>query len=108
VADVAARLLQDTSVTGVVGVGALPGLLGTDLAAGFTAHLGHEVRFEAQTPDEFGAGIIPLFGEAGAAPVVDSYRWRATQPNELIDESTSAQKPLGITPRAVAEWLREP
>lgn len=107
VADVAARLLRDNSVTGVVGVGALPGLLGTDLAAGFAEHLGRDVRFEAQTPDEFGAGIIPLFGEAAAAPVVDSYRWRATQPSELIEESTSAQARLEIVPRTVTEWLRD-
>jgi uncharacterized protein YbjT (DUF2867 family) len=107
VADVAARLLRDTSVTGVVGVGALPGLLGTDLAAGFAEHLGRDVRFEAQTPDEFGVGIVPLFGEAGAAPVVDSYRWRGAQPSELIEDFNSAQTRLGMTPRTVTEWLRD-
>lgn len=107
VADVAARLLQDHSITGVVGVGAFPGLVGDDLAAGFAEHLGIDVKFEAQTPDDFGAGIIPLFGEAGATPVVDSYRWRATQPSELIDPETSAQTRLGMTPRTVVEWLRD-
>lgn len=106
VADVASKLLLDHSITGVVGVGALPGLLGQDLAAGFSSHLGTDVVFEAQTPDAFGASIIPLFGEAGATPVVDSYRWRATQPSELIDQDTSAQARLGVTPRTVAEWLK--
>lgn len=107
VADVAAKLLLDDAVTGVVGVGALPGLLGADLAAGFSEHFGTEVRFVSQTPDEFGAGIIPLFGEAAAAPVVDSYRWRGTQPNELIESETSAQSRLGLTPRTITEWLRD-
>ncbi|MFB2585880.1 SDR family oxidoreductase [Herbiconiux liukaitaii] len=107
VADVVVRLIQDVGVTGVVGVGALPGLLGSDLAAGFAAHFGADIAFESQTPDDFGAAIIPLFGEAGAAPVVDSYRWRATQPNEVIEESTSAQTQLGLAPRTVAAWLED-
>lgn len=107
VADAVATLLLDPTITGVVGVGALPGLLGADLAAGFSTHLGADVTFEAQTPDAFGESIIPLFGEAGATPVVDSYRWRATQVNEVIDEETSAQTRLGLSPRSVAEWLRD-
>jgi len=107
VAIVVARLLQDSSVTGVVGVGALPGLLGTDLAAGFAAHRDGDVHFEAQTPDDFGAVIEPLFGTEGAAPVVASYRWRATQDAEVIDEATSAQTRLGLLPRTVEQWLSD-
>jgi uncharacterized protein YbjT (DUF2867 family) len=107
VADVVARLLGDPSITGVVGVGALPGLLGRDLAAGFAEHLGREVRFAAQTPDEFGAEIIPLFGVQGAQPVIDSYRHRATQDAEVLDEAMSAQTRLGLAPRSVREWLRD-
>ncbi|WP_344340774.1 SDR family oxidoreductase [Agrococcus versicolor] len=105
VADVVARLLTDHAVTGVVGVGALPGLLGTDLAAGFAAHLRHDVTFEPQDVDAFGASIEPMFGAEGAAPVVDSYRWRAEQPDELVDEATSAQRLLGLEPRTVEAWL---
>lgn len=107
VAVVVAHLLQDSSVTGVVGVGALPGLLGADLAAGFAAHRGGVVRFEAQTPDGFAAVIEPLFGAEGAAPVVASYRWRATQESEVIDEATSAQTRLGLVPRTVEKWLAD-
>jgi len=105
VADVVARLLVDSSVTGVVGVGALPGLRGADLAAGFAAQLGREVQFESQEPDDFGSLIEPLFGKAGSDPVVDSYRWRATQESELIDPATSAQERLGLNPRSVEQWL---
>lgn len=105
VADVAMRLFDRTDITGVVTVGALPGLLGDDLAAGFSRHLGRDVTFEAQTPDEFGDMVMPLFGADGIAPVVDSYRWRATQPNELIDENTSAQRVLDMHPRTVEQWL---
>lgn len=107
VADVVARLIQDGSVNGVVEVGALPGLVGSDLATGFASHLGKEVIFEPQSPDAFAVAITPLFGEAAATPVVDSYRWRATQPHELISNATSAQTQLGLTPRTVANWLRD-
>lgn len=104
VADVVVRLLEDTTVTGTVGVGALPGLVGADLAQGFAEHLGRPVRFEAITPDAFEQLITPLFGPA-ASSVVDSYRWRATQADEVLAEETSAQRRLGLTPRTVAQWL---
>ncbi|WP_341976008.1 NAD(P)H-binding protein [Microbacterium sp. LWO13-1.2] len=107
IADVVTRLIQSRDVTGVVEVGALPGLLGKDLAAGFSAHRGKGVVFEAQTPDEFAAVIAPLFGEAGAAPVVDSYRWRATQPDEVISNESSSQSRLEMEPRSVADWLKD-
>lgn len=103
VADVVVRLLTDHTVTGSVGVGALPGLIGADLADGFARHLGTEVRFQAQTPDEFGAEIEPMFGAAAATPVIDSYRWRATQAAELIDPATGARRLLGMTPRTVEQ-----
>jgi len=70
----------------------------------FAEHLGRPVRFEAITPDAFEHLITPLFGPV-ASSVVDSYRWRATQPHELVDEETSAQRRLGMTPRTVAQWL---
>ncbi|PPF64160.1 hydroxylase [Clavibacter michiganensis] len=107
VADVVARLIADPEVTGVIEVGALPGLLGNDLAAGFSEHSGKTVTFEAQSPDDFLRAIIPLFGEASATPVVDSYRWRATQPDELISSETSAQSLLNLQPRSVAAWLKD-
>lgn len=107
VADVVVRLLLDPTVTGVVSVGALPGLLGADLAAGFGRAHGREITFAAQDPEEFGRTIVPLFGEAAARPVVDSYAWRALQPGDVIPEETSAQRLLGLSPRTVEEWLRD-
>ena len=104
VADVVVGLLQDDAITGIVGVGALPGLLGDDLAQSFAAHLGRPVSFESRDPDVFGEDLTRVIGP-GAAPVVESYKWRATQPHEVIDEATSAQRRLGITPRSVTEWL---
>lgn len=107
VAEVALRLFEDTSVTGLVTVGALPGLVGSDLAAAFSSYFGRGVRFRAQTPDEFGEMMVPIFGADGIEPVVASYRWRATLENELIDEARSAQKMLGLAPRSAGQWLRD-
>ena len=107
IADVVVRLFAQPEVTGVVTVGALPGLVGDDLAAGFGGHLGRDVSFEAQHPDDFSALITPLFGEAGAEPVVASYRWRFTQPGEEIEAEQSAQQRLGIKPRSIEQWLRD-
>lgn len=107
VADVAVRLLDDHAPTGTVAVGALPGLLGADLATGFAEHLGRDVRFEAQDPDDFGTAVAPIFGAEAIAPVVASYRWRATQPGDVIAREDSAQERLGLQPRSVAQWLRD-
>ncbi|OOB92276.1 SDR family oxidoreductase [Rathayibacter sp. VKM Ac-2630] len=107
VADVAVRLFEDVEVTGVVAVGALPGLLGSDLAAGFADYFGRGASFRAQSPDEFAEMLIPLFGADAMTPVVDSYRWRATRPDELIDDDRSAQRLLGLQPRSIEQWLRE-
>ena len=104
-ADIAVRLLTDDSVTGVVTAGALPPLLGEDVAQGFARYFASPVVFEAQDPEAYGELIIPLFGADGARPVVDSYHFRWTMPSEVIDEERSAQKLLGITPRSVESWL---
>lgn len=104
VAKVAERLLLNSTLTGVVGVGHLPGLLGADLAAGFSKHLGRDVRFEALTPEAFGELIEPFFGPAFAG-VVGFYQahWRA--PANTIEPKTSAQTRLGLEPEDVQTWL---
>ncbi|MDO3702640.1 NmrA family NAD(P)-binding protein [Micromonospora sp. C28SCA-DRY-2] len=106
VAEVVVRLLTDTSVTGTVAVGHLPGLTGPDLATAFAEHLGRDVRFEAITPDMFGDLITPMFGPA-AAPVVGLYQALNTQNGNTIGEDNSAQKALGLFPRPVTRWLAD-
>lgn len=107
VAEVVVRLLEDTSVTGTVAIGHLPGLTGPDLAAGFAERLGRDVRFEAITPEGFGALITPLFGPEGSAPVVGLYQALHTQTSNTINEANSAQKLLVLFPRTVGRWLDE-
>lgn len=106
VADLVVALLTDRTTTGTVSVGAVPGLLGADLAAGFAEYLGREVAFEAISPQDYGDLIVPMFGEAGARPVVEGYEWRSTQPDEVIPELNSAQQRMGLKTRGVTEWLR--
>ncbi|MBD8207894.1 MULTISPECIES: SDR family oxidoreductase [unclassified Microbacterium] len=107
-ADIAVKLLTDNrDVQGVVEAGALPALLGDDLADAFSAHLNEPVTFISQNPDDYGKLITPIFGAAGVEPVVASYHARWSMPDERIDESRSAQTLLGITPRSVEQWLRD-
>jgi uncharacterized protein YbjT (DUF2867 family) len=107
VADVVVQLLVNREFTGTVSVGALPGLVGADLADGFSRYVGRNVRFEALQPEEFGKLIIPVFGEAAAVPVVKSYADRQGRPDDLIPADRSAQKVLGLQPRSVEQWLRD-
>lgn len=104
VAKVSERLLLDNTLSGVVGIGHLPGLLGADLAAGFSKHFGRDVTFEALTPDAFGQLIEPFFGPAFAG-VVGFYKahWQATA--NTIEPKTSAQTLLGLEPEDVQTWL---
>jgi uncharacterized protein YbjT (DUF2867 family) len=107
VADVVAHLLADHDVTGIVSVGALPGLIGEDLAEGFSRYFNKTVRFEAIEPEEFGRLITPVLGEAAVAPVVQSYKYRQGRTGEFIPEERSAQKLLAMHPRSVEQWLRD-
>ncbi|MCC5095058.1 MULTISPECIES: SDR family oxidoreductase [Xanthomonas] len=106
VAEVAERLFGQTSVSGVVGVGQLPGLLGEDLATGFQGHLGRDVVFESITPQAFGALIEPLIGPASAA-IAAFYGALQGSPTNTISHDTSAQTLFGIAPRSVQQWLGE-
>jgi uncharacterized protein YbjT (DUF2867 family) len=107
VAEVAARLLTDTSTTGIVGVGHLPPLVGAELAEGLSQYLGRKVEFEGIAPEAFGAMIAPLFGEGAAAGVVAGYQAQAALSANAIDSNTSAQNRLGLASRSVQQWLAE-
>ena len=107
VADVVVRLLTDHSTTGVVAVGAHPGLTGPDLAAAFAGRLGREVTYEAITPEAFGGLISPLFGPEASTPVVGLYQALNTQEGNTIASDNSAQSLLGIEPRTVEAWLAD-
>lgn len=106
VAVVAERLLTDRAVTGIVGVGHLPGLTGPELARVFAAHLGREVRFEALSPEAFGTSLEPLIGPA-AASIADFYATMAQLPDNVIAADTAAQHRLGLAPRGVGQWLTD-
>ncbi|MBE0487258.1 SDR family oxidoreductase [Marinobacter sp.] len=106
IADVAAALLTEHAVTGIVGVGQLPAITGNDLAAAFARHFGHAVVFHSLTPEEFGERITPLFGSA-AAEVVAVYKAKAFTANSAIEQQNSAQTLLGIKPRTVEKWLSD-
>lgn len=107
VAAVAERLLLDTSVNGVVGVGQSPAITGTDLAEGFSSYLGRPVSFSSLTPEAFGEMIAPLFGAGAAAGVVAGYQAQAKASANSIGQDASAQRLFGLTPRTLQQWLAE-
>ncbi|KEY56988.1 SDR family oxidoreductase [Serratia sp. DD3] len=106
VAEVAERLFNQPEITGVVGVGQLPGMQGADLALGMAKYLGRDVIFESMEPQDFGKLVEPLIGPAANA-VVGLYQalWQA--PGNTISPATSAQQLLNIIPRNVERWLTE-
>ena len=106
VAEVVQRLLTDSTATGLVGVGHLPGITGTDLASSFASVLSRPVAYESLTPRAFGDLIAPMFGEGAAAAVVAGYEAQGRATANAIAPQTSAQQRLGLQPRAVDQWLR--
>lgn len=107
IADVAAALLTNFSLTGVISVGILPAVTGTELALAFSNHYGYEVKYESQTPEEFGKKLSVLFGEAAAAEVAAAYEAKAKTKNAAIDQKTSSQERLGLPIRTVEKWLND-
>lgn len=104
IAEVAERLLADHTVTGIVGVGHMPGIKGAALADGFSERFQKQVQFEAQSPEEFRKLLEPMFGPA-AANVAAFYEALSTLDENVIGKDTSAQQLLGLAPRSVGEWL---
>lgn len=107
VADVAVRLLTDSTTTGTISVGHLPALTGSELASAFATLVGRDVVYEAITPDQFGALIMPLFGPASTGPVVALYQALNALSGNVIPADRSAQELLGSTPGAVADRLAQ-
>ncbi|MEU4387979.1 NmrA family NAD(P)-binding protein [Promicromonospora sp. NPDC023805] len=108
IADAAVELLVNkTRTTGIVGLGQLSGITGKDLAAAYSTYLGREVVFEAVVPAEFGKNIASAVGEAAAAGVVALYQGLWEAPAHVIDDATSAQQKLGLTPRTTEQWLTD-
>lgn len=105
IADVALALFERTETGGTVEVGQYPAITGDDLAAAFAAAYGREVAYEAQPPADMGAQVAPMMGEDAAALVQGGYEYAATLPHNEIDESRSAQRLLGLTPRTTSRWL---
>lgn len=49
-------------------------------------HYDKPITYEAMQPEVLGEMIIPMFGEAGALPAIDSYVWRDGRPDETNPE----------------------
>lgn len=107
VADAIVALLNDPTVTGVVGVGQIPPVTGPELAAAFAESSGSPVTFEQVTPAVFGERIAPLLGEGPAAGVAGLYTALHAEPDFTFAPETGAAARLGVTPRSLVAWLAE-
>ncbi|MFF5979502.1 SDR family oxidoreductase [Streptomyces olindensis] len=107
IADAVVALFDRPDVTGVVSVGQYPAITGVDLAEAFGSHFGKSVVFEPITPEEFRVFVAPLIGEGPAADVAGAYKAMSTLPDRSIAPENSAQKLLGVTPRATSQWLAD-
>lgn len=107
IADAVVALFDRPDITGVISVGQYPAVTGPDLAEAFGAHFGKDVAFEPITPEQFRSSVAPLIGEGPAADVAGAYAAMGTLPDRSIAPENSAQKLLGITPRATGQWLTD-
>ncbi|PNG19372.1 NmrA family NAD(P)-binding protein [Streptomyces cahuitamycinicus] len=107
IADVALALFDRPDITGAVSVGQYPALTGADLAGAFGAHFGKDVVFEPITPEQMRVSVAPVIGEGAAADVAGLYEAMSTLSDRSIAPENSAQKLLGITPRAIGQWLTD-
>ena len=107
VAEVAERLLLESPVTGLVGVGQSPGITGLELAVSFSQFLGRQMEFSSLTPEAFGEMIAPVLGAGAAAGVVVGYQAQGRASDNVIVPATSAQRRLGLAPRTAGQWLAE-
>lgn len=107
IAEVAARLFDNNSITGTVGVGHLPGLDGNALAHGFSDFLKKPVSYEPLDPAVFKNMLTPLYGSEAATEVADSYANYARVGSNVIRQETSAQSLLDLKPRTIESWLSE-
>lgn len=106
VAKIAERLLLDPAVTGSVAVGHFPGLIGKDLVAAYTEHLGRAIRYEPIPPEAFMALAEPILGRVVSTRLVVRHRALGSgAAAPVIDEASSAQQLFGILPRPLADWL---
>ncbi|CEO98765.1 NmrA-like domain-containing protein [Plasmodiophora brassicae] len=107
VAEVIEKLLMDTTVTGVVGVGQSPGITGKNLAEAFARYLNRPVSYSSLEPDQFRDILTPVFGAAAAAGVAGGYKAMAGTSANVIAQDTTAQRLLGLKPRSLQQWLAE-
>jgi len=81
---------------------------GPELAAAIGRARGHDVRYVAISPQEFGAGLAAVLGpEAGAAVAAD-YAALGSRPDALpLDADTEhVRRELGVPATPIEEWAR--
>ncbi|MFF5261188.1 NmrA family NAD(P)-binding protein [Actinomadura viridis] len=90
-----------------VDVGGADVVTGPELAAAFTAVLGHEVTYIPVDPDEFEKGLAPAVGPAVAAGVASTYRLVAYPAHAALYEGEPAkvEAAFGVPLTPLRTWI---
>lgn len=101
-----AALTRDGLAGTVLDIGGPDEVTGPELAAAFTAELGHRVGYAAQDPAEFEAGLAHAFGGPVAAGVASTYRWVADVAEPLYGvDRRAVEETLGIRLTPLRTWI---
>ena len=87
-------------------VGGPQALSGAALASGFSQALGREIRYEALSPEAFGAVMGQHLGPEAEAGIVAAYRASEAAPqNAMVIDMQGVREVLPVPPITLTQWL---
>lgn len=103
---ITAAALEKTDVDGVLNVGGAEAVTGPELAAALGEATGRPVRYEAQTPEAFGAMMGQIMGPEMGAAATEAYRstWRGA-PDAMAVDVGALERALGVQTTHPREWF---
>lgn len=83
-------------------------LTGPEMAQAFTRALGREIRYQAISPEEFGAIMGRIMGPAAEAGIVAAYRASAAAPRDaMVVNMTEVLRQLPVPQTPLEDWVRQ-
>ncbi|CAM3651825.1 NmrA family NAD(P)-binding protein [Deinococcus saxicola] len=83
-------------------------LKGADIADAFSTALGREIRYEATTPEQFGAIMGRMMGPEAEAGIVAAYRAGAAAPlDSMVVDMQDVMAQLPVQQTTLEQWVRQ-
>ncbi|CAM3958452.1 SDR family oxidoreductase [Deinococcus frigens] len=83
-------------------------LKGADIADAFSTALGREIRYEATTPEQFGAIMGRMMGPEAEAGIVAAYRAGAAAPlDSMVVDMQGVVAQLPVQQTTLEQWVRQ-